>query len=113
MKKTFLYALSVLVLLSLFGCMGLGTTKIADIKNNPRNYVGKEVTVSGTVTRTFSLFVIKYFTLNDNTGEITVITERPLPREGQQLKVKGVVREAFAIGPQSHLVVQEEPQQEK
>lgn len=110
MKKPFLYALFVVLALSLVQC-GLGTTKIGDIKNNPRDYV-EEVTVSGTVTQTFSLLVIKYFTLRDNTGEITVVTERPLPREGQRLKVQGVVKEAFAIGTESLLVIQEEPQRE-
>jgi len=61
-------------------------TRIGGMKNDPRNYFGKEVVVSGTVRQTFSLFVVKYFTLRDDTGEITIVTERPLPRQGQHLK---------------------------
>jgi aspartyl/asparaginyl-tRNA synthetase len=89
------------------------STKIGDIKNNPRNYVDKEVTVSGEVTQTFSLLVIKYFTVRDDSGEITVVTEeRPLPRQGQRLKIRGVVKEAFSIGAQSLLVIQEKPERD-
>jgi DNA/RNA endonuclease YhcR with UshA esterase domain len=88
-------------------------TKIADIRNNPRHYADKEVTVSGEVTGTFSLVVIKYFALRDGTGEITVVTQRPLPKEGERLKVKGVVREAFSMGSGSLLVIVEEPQRAK
>ena len=89
------------------------STKIADIRNNPRHYADKEVTVSGEVTGTFSLVVIKYFTLRDGTGEITVVTQRPLPKEGERLKVRGVVREAFSMGSGSLLVIVEEPQRAK
>lgn len=107
MNKTVIRAILVLVLLSLCLCTGFGTTKIGDITDNPRNYVDKEVVVSGEVIRTFSLLVIKYFTLRDETGEITVVAEGPLPRGGEHIKVRGVVKEAFAIGSGSLLVIRE------
>ena len=112
MKKALGFGLLSLVLFSLSLCGPLMSTKIADIKNNPRNYVEKEVTVSGEVTQTFSLLVIKYFTVRDDSGEITVVTERPLPRQGQRLKIRGVVKEAFSVGTQSLLVIQEKPESE-
>lgn len=112
MKNTFRYALLVLILACLCHC-SFGTTKIGDIKNNPREYVDKEVTVSGTTTRSVSLLVIKYFILQDKTGEITVVTQKALPREGQHLKVQGIVKEAFAIGNESLLVIQETPERER
>lgn len=113
MKKTFTCGLLTLALFSLCLCSGFIPTKIGDIKNNPRDYVDKEVIVSGKATRTYSLLVIKYFTLLDDSGEITVVTERPLPREGERLKVRGVVKEAFAIGSESLLVIQEKPERER
>jgi hypothetical protein len=113
MKRSFLYLSVVLVLFLLCQCSGVMSTKIADIRNNPRQYAGKEVTVSGEVTGTFSLIVIKYFTLRDSTGEITIVTQRPLPKEGERLKVKGTVREAFSIGSESLLVIVEEPERAK
>ncbi len=101
----------VMALLVLCQCTGLIPTKIGDIRDNPRNYADKEVTVSGEVTGAFSLVVVKYFTLRDGTGEITVVTQKPLPKEGERLKVKGTVREAFSIGDKSLLViVEQEPQ---
>ena len=63
MKRSFLYLSVVPVLFLLCQCSGVMSTKIADIRNNPRQYAGKEVTVSGEVTGTFSLIVIRYFTL--------------------------------------------------
>jgi aspartyl/asparaginyl-tRNA synthetase len=109
MKRVFPYPPVVVLFLILCQCSWLVSTKIADIKNRPRHFAGKEVTISGEVTETFSLVVVKYFTLKDDTGEITVVTDRPLPRAGERLTVKGVVREAFSIGSESVLVVVEEP----
>jgi len=86
------------------------STKIGDIRADPRRYADKEVTVSGEVVGTFSLVVVKYFTLRDNTGEITIVTQRPLPREGGHLTVRGTVREAFSIGSETLLVIVEEPE---
>ncbi len=113
MKRSFVCASVVLVLCLLCQCSELVSTKIADIRNNPRHYAGKEVTVSGEVTETVSLVVVKYFTLRDNTGEITVVTERALPKEGERLKVRGTVREAFSIGSERLLVIVEEPEKAK
>jgi aspartyl/asparaginyl-tRNA synthetase len=96
----------VLLVLACASC-GIGTTKIGDITGHPRDYAGKEVTVSGEVTDTFSLFVVKYFVLRDSTGELTVITDRPLPAKGEKIKIKGVVKEAVSIGTQTALVLVE------
>lgn len=113
MKRNFRY-ISVILVLSMLGqCSGLTSTKIADIRNNPRHYADKEVTVSGKVTGALSLVVVKYFTLQDDTGDITIVTERPLPKEGEHLTVKGVVREAFSIGNETVLVIIEEPEKAK
>jgi hypothetical protein len=109
MKRGFLYLSVVLVLCLLCQCSGLMSTKIADINNKPRHYADKEVTVSGEVTATFSLVVIKYFTLRDDTGEITIVTERALPKEGERLTIKGIVREAFSLGSKTLLVIVEKP----
>jgi aspartyl/asparaginyl-tRNA synthetase len=105
-SKIGLALLSLIVVLSIASC-GIGTTKIGDITGHPRDYAGKEVTVSGEVTETFSLFVVKYFVLRDTTGEITVVTDRPLPAKGEKIKVTGVVKEAFSLGTQSTLVLVE------
>ena len=53
------------------------------------------------------LIVVKYFVIKDGTGEIVVVTEKPLPKEGTKITVKGTVQEAFSIGDKQLLVVVE------
>ncbi|MDD4195236.1 MAG: hypothetical protein PHT96_02345 [Syntrophorhabdaceae bacterium] len=108
MKKYAIF-LCILAFLALTSCGKLFPTKIGDIRGNPRKYAEKEVTVSGQVTEVFSLIAFKCFVLKDDTGEITVMTSRPLPASGQKLKVRGIVKEAFSIGDQTALVIRENP----
>lgn len=97
--------LIIFVTLFLCSCDSLFTTPIRKILENPRNYTGKTVTVSGEVTRVFSLIIIKYFVMRDSTGEVTIVTEKPLPKIGTKMKVEGTVQEAFAIGDQQLIVI--------
>ncbi|MBZ5640388.1 MAG: hypothetical protein LAO51_16730 [Acidobacteriia bacterium] len=97
---------AVLALLWIVSC-GLFATGIRNIRDHPRDYDGKTVTVSGEVKSATNLLVVKYFTLADSTGEITVITERPLPKAGNHLRVTGVVHEAFSLGDTSAVVIKE------
>jgi hypothetical protein len=113
MKRNFLYLPAILALCLLFQCVGQMPTKIADIRDKPRSYADKEIFVAGEVTKTFSLIIVKYFTLRDSTGEIMVVTERTLPEEGEHLKVRGKVREAFSIGSERLLVIVEEPERDR
>lgn len=89
------------------GCRSLFATKIADIVADPRKYDGREVTIAGQVTDTTNLLVARFFTVSDGTGEIVVVTERPLPRQGERITVTGTVHEAFALGDRHLLVVKE------
>jgi hypothetical protein len=50
---------------------------------------------------------MKYFMVKDKTGEIVVVTKRPLPREGTAIKVTGTVREAFSIADKQVIVIVE------
>jgi aspartyl/asparaginyl-tRNA synthetase len=85
------------------------TTRIGDIISHPRDFAGKEVTISGEVTESFSMVFIKYFMVRDDSGEIAVVTQRTLPAKGEKIKVKGSVKEAFSIGPETALVLVEKP----
>jgi hypothetical protein len=106
---TALAAIAVMLIPLLFSCGHMGTTDIGDIAANPRKYVETEVTVSGEVTEVFSLLVLRYFVVRDKTGEITVITERPLPAKGEKISITGTVQEAFSIGSVTRLVIVEGP----
>ena len=98
-----------LIFVGFMGCGKIDATNIGDIQGHPRDYANKKVTVFGEVTETFSLILVKYFTLTDETGEIVVITERPLPAKGEKLKISGVVQETFSLGPRTALVLLEDP----
>ena len=108
MKKYSILFLVVVLFMTL-SCGRLFPDKIGDIRSNPRKYAEKEVTVSGRVTEALSLIAFKYFVIRDNTGEIIIITSKPLPAVGEQLTVRGVVREAFSLGSQSAIVIDENP----
>jgi hypothetical protein len=98
-------ALGLLFGMLLAGCGSLFSTPIKKIIDNPRDYSGKEVTISGEVTETFGLIVMKYFVVRDSTGEIAVITSKPLPKKGDRIKVRGTVQEAFSLGDQQLIVI--------
>jgi hypothetical protein len=90
-------------------CRGIFPTPISKIIDNPRDYEGKKVIVSGEVTESFSLFVLKYFVIADGTGTITVVTRKALPKKGTKVRVKGAVNEMFSLGDTQALVIIEAP----
>jgi len=89
-------------------CERLGTTPIGNILEKPREYADRTVVVSGEVTEIFGLVFIKYFILEDGTGSIAVVTDKPLPKKGTKISVRGVVKEAFSLGDQQLLVLIEQ-----
>ena len=80
---------------------------IGKVLSNPRDYEGKTITLSGIVGETMSLIVIKAFLLTDDTGQIFVITDRILPKQGEKMRVNGTVVEAFSLGTQTLTVFNE------
>jgi hypothetical protein len=101
-------ALSVLLVLGL-ACSGLFTTRIGDILQHPRDYDGKIVTVAGTAKGVASIGPLRSFVLDDGTGSIRVLTERAVPREGEQIEVHGTVEQSFAIFGENLIVIREKP----
>jgi len=81
------------------------TSPIRDIVDNPRQYAGKTVTIEGTVSAVYSLIVIKYFEVNDGTGVIGVVSEKPLPKKGEHVRVTGELQEAFSLGDKSMTII--------
>jgi hypothetical protein len=108
-KRIKFFSILFWLILALTACDTLFPTPIAKIIQNPRNYEGKQVMVSGRVVDTFSLVVVRYFVIKDDTGEIAVVTERSTPKKGEQIKVIGKVEEAFALGDQQLIVIKENP----
>jgi len=96
-------------LLALAGCAALVGTRIADIKKAPSAYDGKTVRITGKVTSAHNLLLVKYYAVDDGTGEIPVVTQSELPKEGESVRVKGRVDQAFVLGSARLVVIVEEP----
>lgn len=96
----------VLVTMCLTAC-GSSLVKVGDIKSQPRKYVGQEVRVQGVVTDFFTFGRTRFFSLSDDTGQITVWTTKVLPARGEHMTVTGLVAEGIAVGPWRQLVIRE------
>lgn len=111
MKKMIsIVVVAVCVIVFLIGGIWLYNTRIqhtaiGDIQKNPRNYEGQLLTVEGQVTDVVSLFVIKYYKIKDDTGEIIVTTKRFLPQVGEKIRIKGTIDSAFSIGLEQFVVL--------
>ncbi len=81
---------------------------IADILRDPRMYVDKTVVVDGEVASAFSLVWVKYFSVDDGSGTIAVVTTQTLPRKGQRIRVFGKVKEVLSLGSESLIVLFEQ-----
>ena len=91
------------------GCASLLATKIGDIQKEPGKYDGRNVTIAGKVTSAHNLLVVRYYEVDDGTGEIAVVTGNVLPKEGDHVRVKGKLNQAFAVGTAHLVVIIEEP----
>lgn len=105
--RRFAIFLMVLAVMAL-SCDAVFTTSISKIIENPRDYDGKTVTISGEVTDSYSLLVVKYFTVDDGKSSITVVTQRSLPKKGTRIRVKGKVNTVFALGDTQSTVIVED-----
>ena len=108
---SFLSTMVLLILVTVLfnSCSKLDTTPIGNLLEDPRRYEGKVVTIEGQVTDNQSLILVKYFKVEDNTGEIVVITDRMLPQIGQTERVQGKIDQTFSIGHSGMTVLIEEP----
>lgn len=93
----------------LAACSLLTGASVKEILDNPAQYEGKSVTVTGEVVEAANLIVIKYYKLDDGTGQIVVVTKGAVPRRGAKATATGAVHQAFSIGDESLTVIVEEP----
>ena len=86
--------------LLLAGCdyMPFGYTHVKDIVAKPAEFEGKEVKLKGRVRSAKSILGIKAYTLREETGEISIVTEGELPKENTDVTLKGVVKSTVIFG---------------
>ena len=89
----------------LAGCdyLPFGYTKIGEIVAKATQFEGREVKIHGKVmdANKIPLLNIKSYSLQDDTGMITVITLGSLPVTGQEIGIRGIAENMLVVGGQS------------
>ena len=86
--------------LLLAGCdyMPFGYTHVKDIVAKPAEFEGKEVKLKGRVRSARSIMGIKAYTLREETGEISIVTQVEPPKENTDVTLKGIVKSTVIFG---------------
>ncbi len=99
--------LAAAVVLMLTGCASV--TPIGDLLDNSTKYDGKTVRVQGEVEEGAGGLGVGAYQLKDNTGQITVVSDRgSAPRKGAKVAVKGKFESLFSLGRAGVAVIREE-----
>jgi len=94
-------------LLLLAGCASV--TPFGNLLSNPAKYNGKTVKVEGEVTKTVGANVAGGYEIKDNTGQLTVVSERASPPpEGVKIGVKGIFQSLLTLGTKTLAVLKEQ-----
>jgi hypothetical protein len=80
---------------------GCGTTRIGRILDEPNRFHNHTVRVDGRVDRSFGAVIAGVYQVDDGSGKIYVISNRPVPRKGARVSVKGRVMNGITIGARS------------
>jgi hypothetical protein len=86
---------------------GSRVERIADVLADLRTYDGLPVTFEGEVSGAVNILGLKTYSLDDGSGTITVVTERGLPQNGEELRVSGVIHEMFNVAGVNYTVLYE------
>jgi len=90
-----LFGLAFLWVLAMLGCE---QKTINEILTDPSRYANKEVTIVGTVTKSYSVLGTGGYEVEDGTGKLFVASNKGVPREGAKIAVKGTIRDGYNLG---------------
>jgi hypothetical protein len=71
---------------------------INQVLADPSRYENREVQLSGAVIDSYSLANRGAYRIDDNTGQLWVVSDKGTPRKGARVTVKGTIREGFSLG---------------
>ena len=100
MKQTLWLRWGALTLLAL-GVVASGACaarSVNQILADPSRYQDREVRVSGTVVESYSLASRGAYRIGDGSGELWVVSDRGVPRQGARITVTGKIRDKFNLG---------------
>ena len=86
--------------LALAGCgplarLGIGTTPIATVEQNPSRYT--DVYVRGRVVNQIGVFGQGVYEIQDHSGSLWVLTDKGLPAMNSTITVRGKVQEGILL----------------
>ena len=84
-------------LLTLMGSAGCATS-INSVLADPSRYRNRDIKLSGSVEESYSVADRGFYRLDDGTGELWIVSEHGVPRNGARVSVRGTVRDAFNLG---------------
>jgi hypothetical protein len=87
-------ALALLVAVATTACAAVTINKVL---SDPGQYRDRDVSVSGEVTDSFSVGSRGAYRLKDESGQLWVVSEHGVPRNGARVVVKGKIREGFNL----------------
>jgi hypothetical protein len=90
-------ALGALALLVAVGAAACASVTINKVLSDPGRYRDNEVSVSGEVADSFSVGSRGAYRLKDGSGQLWVVSEHGVPRNGARVVAKGKIREGFNL----------------
>jgi hypothetical protein len=84
-----------LVALASVSCASITINKVLA---DPSRYRARDVTVSGVVIDSVSVGSRGAYRLRDASGQLWVVSEQGVPRNGARVAVKGKIREGYNLG---------------
>ncbi len=90
--KKILLVLAIFMLMLFSGC----SQSVEEIKSD--EYVGKVVSVKGTVIETIKIGDLSVYVLMDENGDKINVASKRLPAEGDRVTAKGVLNKKAIIG---------------
>jgi len=99
--KKLIYSLSVILAIAFLSCAA--RTRIADIKQAPRRFSEKTISIVGTVSNTITLPILKVgiFQVDDGSGKIWVKPKSKTPFKGDRVAVTGKLKVGITISGRS------------
>lgn len=73
------------------------TRAIRDVVQDPSNYSNRDVQVEGRVVQSYSILGQGAYRVEDETGQLWVVSTSGVPGQGAQVSVKGRVQEGYNI----------------
>lgn len=97
MKRVLRLAAFFVALVTLVGSAACATS-INSVLADPSRYRNRDVKLSGSVEESYSVADRGFYRLDDGTGQLWIVSEHGVPRNGARVSVHGTIRDAFNLG---------------